>query len=1298
MIKSGFMIKSENRDLITTNVTLTYIDQDLNQKSYKIENALLDTGSEITLGSLKYFHNNNIPYQNLSNPLSISNALGTNMPPITHITRASVSFDNSNTTVSQVSIHLIDTALEYNVIIGINVLYNLQITIRDQPILSLAVSSKPKALLNTTNIYENNVNINHIGLSDALFDADILTRRAYTLFPGTQTIVKTKTHKPLTRDIYINSIKALRPFTQISNRYIGQRGFISFYNNSCHTITLQKNAKIACEDRKQINTILSVSQLSTFEQRLHDREFRTWIQYRDKLMKKSDITNKIKTFAASSRLEPDKVESLLLKYNSIFSRGDTDHAFSKLFLSDIEVSDEHEKRPKYIPPFKMDYETSEKVERKLVEMLAAGILEKTVSKYNSPLLAIAKKGKPDSIRIVNSFVELNKHLDPIKFPIPNLQYMLFQLGQSIGTMKAKYGPLCFLVIDFANSFWNLNLRHSKRKFTSFCHNACQYQFAKLSMGLSVAPSLYSKMLQTVMEGLQIEHAQVFNYIDDIAILLPESKAVFVLEQLLIWLQKNHFVISMQKLQLFTLRINYLGFEVTMDGIHMDPKKLIDIQSLELPRTLQQAQMLTGIVAFNAHMIPWLQYYLKPIYTDIGEAKRSKFKLSESSKRAIQKIKSLAHQDYFLHHIDSNKTIFLATDASLLGFGFALGTCTLHRDEKIISDIKIARLGSKAFTVHESLFSARARELSAIGGGLENFGKYIPRNRKIIIICDHLSLSDMSNSVKKTIQHNRLRKNLALLLEYDFEIIFLPNTDPLIELVDLASRQFSYVPHKFTFTLEDMNLHHKQLNSINFRLPLKEQHAYVDLDQIRAAQKTDDICKLILPKKSHLPDEVFLHKRQEYTIKNDLVFKVTRGPALSLFVPLTVAKQVIQYLHISAGHQGQHRILNLIARNKLFIPDKKSLVHEVTKNCLYCGFLRSKPIEQVSEKAKPILFPNQKYAVDLLDMVSYNNENVRYIMTMMDVFSRYVECMPLKSKNALEVAQQFVILCMKFNAFSCEILTDNGTEFKNQHLLSLTKQLGMQLSFISSRNARSNNVERSHRQINELLKAQTVTSEDILFHCNLAVHTYNHQANRGQNLLSPFEIRFGQSSQLGLCYPSLMQDPDPDFVPTQSGHNTDTVADVKWIEFLRKYHIKIGLEKFRHAQSVIGPILEHYPVGTLVTAFLPSMTSVPKNQRFDYLGPFTVKSRCRNTYKVQHIFSGNILIRHFRFIRKLNVSNDLAQRLKDNHIRVLENNVIEPVELPENTAVLPLHGEETEPEVSEEPVQIRPYNLRPRARR
>jgi len=70
----------------------------------------------------------------------------------------------------------------------------------------------------------------------------------------------------------------------------------------------------------------------------------------------------------------------------------------------------------------------------------------------------------------------------------------------------------------------------------------------------------------------------------------------------------------------------------------------------------------------------------------------------------------------------------------------------------------------------------------------------------------------------------------------------------------------------------------------------------------------------------------------------------------------------------------------------------------------------------------------KWQADLIDLrkLMLQNDGVKYILTIIDVFSKYAICVPLKNKKALSIADQFFEI---FSVMAPRILqTDNGKEF------------------------------------------------------------------------------------------------------------------------------------------------------------------------------------------------------------------------------------------------------------------------------
>ena len=84
-----------------------------------------------------------------------------------------------------------------------------------------------------------------------------------------------------------------------------------------------------------------------------------------------------------------------------------------------------------------------------------------------------------------------------------------------------------------------------------------------------------------------------------------------------------------------------------------------------------------------------------------------------------------------------------------------------------------------------------------------------------------------------------------------------------------------------------------------------------------------------------------------------------------------------------------------------------------------------------------------WTADLVDMSPYSRSNsgYKYLLTVIDVFSKYGWIVPLKTKTGKEVAMAFPELFTD-NALPSRLWTDRGTEFYNQQVKRvLTANIG-----------------------------------------------------------------------------------------------------------------------------------------------------------------------------------------------------------------------------------------------------------------
>ena len=130
-------------------------------------------------------------------------------------------------------------------------------------------------------------------------------------------------------------------------------------------------------------------------------------------------------------------------------------------------------------------------------------------------------------------------------------------------------------------------------------------------------------------------------------------------------------------------------------------------------------------------------------------------------------------------------------------------------------------------------------------------------------------------------------------------------------------------------------------------------------------------------------------------------------------------------------------------------------------------------------------------VDLVGPFSNKITPFRYILTMMDGFSRYVAVAPLQSKSAAEVGQGFLDHWVKIHGVPRTVYSDQGTEFTARLTRNLFQELGVQANLGTPENHQTNLVERFHSTLYSLVTSLRQEVEtNFLSRVRTAVMLYN----------------------------------------------------------------------------------------------------------------------------------------------------------------------------------------------------------------
>ena len=123
-------------------------------------------------------------------------------------------------------------------------------------------------------------------------------------------------------------------------------------------------------------------------------------------------------------------------------------------------------------------------------------------------------------------------------------------------------------------------------------------------------------------------------------------------------------------------------------------------------------------------------------------------------------------------------------------------------------------------------------------------------------------------------------------------------------------------------------------------------------------------------------------------------------------------------------------------------------------------------------------PFDKSAMDLVTDFMESSKGNKHILTIIDLLTGWPEVIPIPNKSADTVTKAFIRLYLPRHMCPRFILSDNGTEFKNQVFDQVTKDLGIERIFSTPYHPQSNGkLETLHKFLKPTLKKTCADDQD-----------------------------------------------------------------------------------------------------------------------------------------------------------------------------------------------------------------------------
>ena len=151
-------------------------------------------------------------------------------------------------------------------------------------------------------------------------------------------------------------------------------------------------------------------------------------------------------------------------------------------------------------------------------------------------------------------------------------------------------------IDLRGAYNLVRIAEGDEWKTAFRTRYGSYEFQVMHYGLTNAPTLFQRFMNDVFKDML--DVCVVIYLDDILIYSdnPEVHVQHV-NEVLDCLIKNNLFTKIEKCEFDVDTVEFLGFVINPDGIHMDESKVKVIQDWPVPRHVKDVQSFLGFANF-----------------------------------------------------------------------------------------------------------------------------------------------------------------------------------------------------------------------------------------------------------------------------------------------------------------------------------------------------------------------------------------------------------------------------------------------------------------------------------------------------------------------------------------------------------------------------------------------------------------------------------------------------------------------------------------------------------------------------
>ncbi|KAK7113985.1 hypothetical protein V1264_000125 [Littorina saxatilis] len=408
--------------------------------------------------------------------------------------------------------------------------------------------------------------------------------------------------------------------------------------------------------------------------------------------------------------------------------------------------------PVHVKQYKLPFSQVEIVKKEVNDMLKLGVIEPSISPYNSPIVLVKKKD--GSIRFCIDYRQLNREVVFDSEPIPDVPLIFAKL------QKGRY----LSKIDLTKGYWQIPIKEEDKEKTAFSTPLGQFQFAYLPFGVKTASMIFTRMMRKLLEPLgrdDVEH-----FIDDIIIATETwEQHVEAVEAVLSRLEEVCLTAKPSKCYFGYAELDYLGHHVGQGMTKPDDEKTEKIRSAKRPETKKEVRAFLGLAGFYRKYVSDYANLSAPLTDLTKKGLPERVVWNEECEEAFTKLKQSLVCKPVLLLPDIDKPYTVRSDAS----DIAIGAVLLQDQGQGLQPVAYA---SRKLNKAERNYSVIEKECLGVVWSIKKFEQYL-YSVHFTLETDHQPLTYLQ---KTKTENGRLMRWALQLQQYSFTVKIIRGVD------------------------------------------------------------------------------------------------------------------------------------------------------------------------------------------------------------------------------------------------------------------------------------------------------------------------------------------------------------------------------------------------------------------------------------------------------------------------------------------------------------------------------------------